>query len=95
MQGFICIICVVVTHIRVFYSLYQPSERSRDGVVVIASSFGLDDRGVGLRVPVGSRIISSSPRPDRLWDAPSLLSSGYLGLFPHGQSGQSVKLTSN
>jgi hypothetical protein len=31
--------------------------RSRDGVVGIVTSFGLDDRGVGIRVPVGSRIL--------------------------------------
>jgi hypothetical protein len=29
---------------------------SRDSVVGIATSYGLDDRGVGVRVPVGSRI---------------------------------------
>jgi hypothetical protein len=31
-----------------------------------ATGYGLDDRGVGVRVPVGSRIFSSSRRPDRL-----------------------------
>jgi hypothetical protein len=40
------------------------------------------DRGVGVRVPVGSRIFSPSLRPDRFWGSPSLLSNGYLGLFP-------------
>jgi hypothetical protein len=40
---------------------------SRDSVVGIATDYGLDDRGVGVRVPVGSRIFSSPPRPDRLW----------------------------
>jgi hypothetical protein len=29
---------------------------SRDSVVGIATGYGLDDRGVGVRVPVGSRI---------------------------------------
>jgi hypothetical protein len=39
--------------------------RSRDSVVGIATSYGLD-RGVGVRVPVGSRIFFSPNRPDRL-----------------------------
>jgi hypothetical protein len=43
---------------------------SRDGGVGIATGYGLDYRGVGVRVPVGSRI-SSSPRPNRLWSPPS------------------------
>jgi hypothetical protein len=37
----------------------------------IATGYGLDDRGVGVRVPVGSRIFSSPSRPDRLWGPPS------------------------
>jgi hypothetical protein len=39
---------------------------SRDSVVGIATSYGLDDRGVGVRVPVGSRIFTSLNRPDWL-----------------------------
>jgi hypothetical protein len=46
--------------------LYVSAGRSRDSVVAIATSYGLDDRGVGVRVPVGSRIFSSPTRPDRL-----------------------------
>jgi hypothetical protein len=40
---------------------------NRDSVVGIAIGYGLDDRGVGVRVPVGSRIFSSPSCPDRLW----------------------------
>jgi hypothetical protein len=38
-------------------------DRSRDSVVGIATGYWLDDRGVGVRVPVGSRIFSTSSRP--------------------------------
>jgi hypothetical protein len=41
----------------------------------------LDDRGVRVRVPVGSRILIS---PYLLWDPPNLLLNGYWGLFPRG-----------
>jgi hypothetical protein len=53
-----------------------------DSAVGIATSYRLDDRGVGVQVPVLSRILSSPLRPDRLWGPPSLLSNGYWGLFP-------------
>jgi hypothetical protein len=33
-----------------------PSLESRDSAVGIATGYGLDDRGVGIRVPFGSRI---------------------------------------
>ena len=45
----------------------------------IATGYGLDDRGVGVRVLVGSRIFFSSLHPDRLWGPPNLLSGGYRG----------------
>jgi hypothetical protein len=41
-------------------------------------------RGVGFRVPVGSRIFTSSYRPKRLYGAPRLLSNVNLGLLPRG-----------
>jgi hypothetical protein len=34
-----------------------------DSVVGIATGYGLDDRGVEIRVPVGSRILSMLSRP--------------------------------
>jgi hypothetical protein len=42
------------------------NNKSRDSVVGIATSYGLDDGGVGVPAPVGSRTFSSPDRPDRL-----------------------------
>jgi hypothetical protein len=56
--------------------------RSLGSVVNIATAYGLDGGGFGVRVPVGSRIFSSPTRPDRLCGPPNLLSNGYRGLFP-------------
>jgi hypothetical protein len=67
--------------------------RSRDCAVGIANGYGLDDRGVGVRFTVESRIFSSPRRPDRLWGPPRLLYCGYLGLFLRSYSGRGVTLT--
>jgi hypothetical protein len=45
--------------------------------VSIATGYGLDDQGVGVQVPVGSRIFSSPLRPDLLWGPPNLLPNEY------------------
>jgi hypothetical protein len=50
--------------------------RSRDSAVGIAIGYGLDDRGFGVRVTVGSRIFSSPRRPDRLWGPPHPMCTG-------------------
>jgi hypothetical protein len=50
----------------------------------IATDYGLDDRGVGVRVSVESRIFSSSHCPDRVWGPPNFVSNGHRGLFPRG-----------
>jgi hypothetical protein len=59
--------------------IYPVCYGSRDSVVGITTSYGMTDRRVGVRVPVGSRIFTSLRRPDRLWGPPSL-SNGYRGL---------------
>jgi hypothetical protein len=40
-------------------------------VYIFLTGYVLDDRGVEVRVPVGSRIFSSPHRPDRFWGPPS------------------------
>jgi hypothetical protein len=67
-----------------YYKTNSAIIRSRDSVVGIATGYGLDDRGVGVRVPVVSRIFSSPRCPDRLWVPLNLISNGYRGFFPRG-----------
>jgi hypothetical protein len=61
-------------------------QTGRDSAVGIATGYGLDDRRVGVRVPVEARIFSSPCRPDRLWGPPILVSNGYQGSFPGGKA---------
>jgi hypothetical protein len=53
-------ICSLNHSLHLFINL--PT-RSRDSSVGVATDYGLDDRRVGVRVPVGSRIFSTSSRP--------------------------------
>jgi hypothetical protein len=68
---------------------------SRESAVGIGTDYWLDDRGVGVRVLVGSRIFTSLCRRDRLCGPPNLLSNGYRGFLPRGLSGRGVKLTTH
>jgi hypothetical protein len=52
---------------------------SRDSVVGIATGYGLDDRGVAVRVLVGSKIFSSPRRPDQFCGPPGLYKVGTWG----------------
>jgi hypothetical protein len=63
---------------------YLSHLRGSDSVVGIATGYGLNDRGVGVRVPVMSKMFLSPRAPDRFWGPPSLLSKGYRELFPPG-----------
>jgi hypothetical protein len=58
--------------------------RSWDSIIGTATGQGLDDRGFGVRVLVGSRIFSSPRRADRFWDPPNLVSNRYRELLPRG-----------
>jgi hypothetical protein len=51
----------------------------KDSSVGIATGYGLDGRGVRVRVRVGERFFSSPRRPDRFWGPPSILANGYRG----------------
>jgi hypothetical protein len=55
---------------------------SRDSVGGIAAGYRLDDRRIGVRVPVRSKIFSSLRHPHRLWSPLNLLHNGYRGFFP-------------
>jgi hypothetical protein len=90
-QNSSCVLHKCLSYSTKSQSLLKPIEQfrtslrwrsSRDGVVGIATGYGLYDRGVGVRVPVGSNIFSSPCRPDRLWAPTNLLSHGYRELFP-------------
>jgi hypothetical protein len=65
---------------------YMGGCKSRDSSVGIVTGYWLDDRRVGVRVSVGSRIFTLPCHPDRLWGSPNLLSKGYRGLFPRGKA---------
>jgi hypothetical protein len=55
--------------------------RSWDSTVGIATGYGLNDTGVGVRVPVGSGIFSSPRRPDGSGAHPASYPMGTKGSF--------------
>jgi hypothetical protein len=65
---------------------------SRDSAVGIATGYGLDGRGVRVRVSVGARLFSSPQSPNRFWGPPNLLCNRYRGPFPGGKATRVVKL---
>jgi hypothetical protein len=59
---------------------------SQDGAVGIATGYGLDNRGVGIRVPVGPITISKLSRPALGSTQPCIQwIQGYRGSFPGGK----------
>jgi hypothetical protein len=61
------------------YCLLNDLRGIRDSAVGIATGYGLEDREVGVRVPVGLRTFSSSHRPDQLWAHPASYPMGTVG----------------
>jgi hypothetical protein len=59
-----------------FFDVYTLAPVIRDSAVGIATSYCLDDRGIGFRVPVVSKIFTSSCRANRLWGSPNFQSPG-------------------
>jgi hypothetical protein len=64
------------------YAAGPDMRSSRGSAVGIATAYEQDDRGVGVRVPSGSRIFTSPYRQDWLWGLPNLISNENQGLFP-------------
>jgi hypothetical protein len=68
--------------IVILVALYLDVTYRRHGRAInMATGYGLDYRGVGVRIPARLRHFISLHRPDRFWVIPSLLSNGYLQLF--------------
>jgi hypothetical protein len=59
--------------------------------VGIANGYGLGDRRIGVRARLGSTIFTLPRRPDLLGTPPSLLYSGYQGLFLRGAWQQRIE----
>jgi hypothetical protein len=72
------------------FMLFYLRNGSWGGAVGIASDYELDGRGVGVWVPIWSRIFSSPRRPDMFWSPPCILVNGYWGYGDRG-----VKLTTH
>jgi hypothetical protein len=80
---FIKFIQIIISIVTVVFNNDPYCFKSQDSSVDTATSYGLDDRGVGVQVPVGVRIFTSPDRPHRLWGPPNLLSNGYRGRLGH------------
>jgi hypothetical protein len=57
-------------------ALPVPPGDIRDSVVGIATGYGLDNQGVGVRIQEGSRIFSFPRLQDLVWVPTSLISNG-------------------
>jgi hypothetical protein len=65
----------------------------QDSSVAIATGYNLEVQG---SMPgKGKKFFSTLQHPDRLCGPLTFLSKGYWGLFPKGETGRSVKLTTH
>jgi hypothetical protein len=69
---------------RWLHFTYGSRSWSRDSAVGITTEYRLDGGGVGVRIPVETRFLSSPRRPDQTWGPSSLLSNRCWGFFPWG-----------
>jgi hypothetical protein len=60
-------------------------DKSRDNLVGM-TGYGLDDQGVGVRVPMGARIFTYPCLPDELWGHPVSYPVGIGGSFRGGKA---------
>jgi hypothetical protein len=68
--------------VRIYYQVNFVHNKCQDSAVGIAAGYGLNGRGIGVRVPVGSRFVPFPRRPDWLWGSLSLQYNRYRMLFP-------------
>jgi hypothetical protein len=83
-NGMIEIMISIAVHTRscwtnLIFTYIQAA--SRDSTFCIATGYGLDDQGVGIRVPLGARIFISPYRPYWLWGHPASYAMGTGGSF--------------
>jgi hypothetical protein len=71
---------------------HEAQIMSRDSSVGIATGCGMEDRGVGVRDMVGSRMLPSPCRPHRLWDPSNPISNGYGGALSPGVKRQGLEV---
>jgi hypothetical protein len=65
---------------------YINNVKSQDSAVDRETGYGMDARGVGVRVPVGSRIFFYPLRPDRLWGHSASYLMGTGASSPEGKA---------
>jgi hypothetical protein len=69
--------CLETAHMSQYNNFFPMIVSLRTNRILgTAIGYGLDDRGVGVRVPEGSRIVLSARRPDQLRGQPCILSNG-------------------